>query len=64
VQIPVIGVGGIETGNYIDESLQAGRFMLASVGRAILKDPKAWNQNNLLCHESGNHPPSIQLVSG
>jgi NADPH2 dehydrogenase len=42
VQIPVIGVGGIATGEYIDQSLQAKRFLLAAVGRAILADPMAW----------------------
>lgn len=48
VKVPVIGVGGIETGEYIDESLQRGRFQLAAVGRAILKDPVGWaNQNGL-----------------
>jgi NADPH2 dehydrogenase len=47
VRIPVIGVGGIETGTYIDESLQLGRFALAAVGRAILKDPSFWNKTQL-----------------
>lgn len=49
VKTPVIGVGGIETGAYIDEALQNRRFTLASVGRAILKDPKAWSENHLQC---------------
>ncbi len=44
VGIPVIGVGGIETGKYIDEALKAGKFSLAAVGRAILKDPLAWRE--------------------
>ena len=42
VGIPVIGVGGITSGKYIDEGLTTGQFSLVSVGRAILKDPKAW----------------------
>lgn len=50
VQVPVIGVGGIETGAFIDESLRAGRFSLAAVGRAILKEPKEWRAKNLLAH--------------
>ena len=41
ISIPVIGVGGIKTTNYINESLQSGRFSLAAVGRAILNNP-AW----------------------
>lgn len=47
VNVPVIGVGGIETGAYIDESLQKERFSLAAVGRAILKDPRAWGRAQL-----------------
>jgi len=47
VNIPVIGVGGIESGSYIDESLRLRRFSLAAVGRAILKEPKAWGSANL-----------------
>lgn len=50
VEVPVIGVGGIESGTYIDESLRLRRFSLAAVGRAILKEPKAWGESNLcLC---------------
>ena len=47
IKIPVIGVGGIETGEYIDRSLQCRRFSLAAIGRAILNDPKTWAANNL-----------------
>lgn len=47
VSIPVIGVGGIETGAYIDESLKDKKISLAAVGRAILKDPGAWGKNHL-----------------
>jgi len=47
VDLPVIGVGGIETAQYIDESLRARRFALAAVGRAILKDPADWGARNL-----------------
>lgn len=39
VKTPVIGVGGIQTGEFIDEGLQMDRFSLAAVGRAILNDP-------------------------
>jgi len=46
VHIPVIGVGGIETGGYIDQALQSKKIALAAVGRAILKDPKEWSGNN------------------
>lgn len=47
VDVPVIGVGGIETGAYIDELVQNKKISLAAVGRAILKDPKTWGQNQL-----------------
>lgn len=47
IATPVIGVGGIESGTYIDEGLRCGWFQLAAVGRAILKDPAAWRKQNL-----------------
>ena len=47
IQIPVIAVGGIETGCYIDQALNEGLFSLAAVGRAILKGPQEWNERNL-----------------
>jgi NADPH2 dehydrogenase len=40
--LPVIGVGGIETGDFIDRILDEGRVDFAAVGRAILKDPRGW----------------------
>jgi NADPH2 dehydrogenase len=40
--LPVIGVGGIETGDFIDRIIGEGRVDFAAVGRAILKDPRAW----------------------
>lgn len=49
--LPVIGVGGIETGEFIDQILQQHQVDFAAVGRAILKDPKQWSQLNLdSCH--------------
>lgn len=47
VSIPVIGVGGIETKNYIDELISTNTVSLAAVGRAILKDPQQWREANL-----------------
>ncbi len=47
VQIPVIGVGGIETGSYIDAALGGNQFALAAVGRAILKDPLGWRASEM-----------------
>jgi NADPH2 dehydrogenase len=52
VSLPVIGVGGIESGSYIDECLRSGKLSLAAVGRAILKDPGEWGRQNLLRAES------------
>ncbi|MGE4133565.1 MAG: NADH:flavin oxidoreductase [Bdellovibrionales bacterium] len=49
-QAPVIGVGGIETGEFIDEILSARKVDFAAVGRAILHDPKAWGELNLSHH--------------
>jgi len=47
VAIPVIGVGGIEQGSYIDDALSTHKISLAAVGRAILKEPEAWGTRNL-----------------
>lgn len=47
VSIPVIGVGGIETGDYIDEVINGKKIALAAVGRAILKNPQQWGEVNL-----------------
>lgn len=44
LSIPVIGVGGIKTPQYINESLNKSRFSLAAVGRVILNDP-TWGLN-------------------
>ena len=45
--LPVIGVGGIETGGFIDTILSSGQVDFAAVGRAILKNPEEWNRHNL-----------------
>jgi len=47
VSIPVIGVGGIQTGEFIDQGLQNNFFVLAAVGRAILDGPKNWGDIHL-----------------
>jgi NADPH2 dehydrogenase len=47
IGIPVIGVGGIVSGAFIDEALKYRRFSLAAVGRAILKEPSAWRASEL-----------------
>jgi NADPH2 dehydrogenase len=45
--IPIIGVGGIESAEYLDQAVNNGWLDLAAVGRAILKDPLAFNQQIL-----------------
>lgn len=40
LEIPVIGVGGIESGSFIDESISTHHVGFTAVGRKILKDPK------------------------
>lgn len=47
ISLPVIGVGGIESGSFIDETLARGRLSLAAVGRALLKDPEDWGRRHL-----------------
>ena len=49
VDIPVIGVGGIESGEYIDRALAEGKLSLAAVGRAILKDPLSFSRQLVSC---------------
>jgi NADPH2 dehydrogenase len=47
ISIPVIGVGGIERGEFIDAAVASRRLSLAAVGRALSKDPRAWGAKNL-----------------
>ena len=47
IALPVIGVGGIETGSFIDQQIENQHISLAAVGRAILKDPRQWGMENL-----------------
>jgi NADPH2 dehydrogenase len=47
VRIPVIGVGGIVSGAFIDQALQQKYFSLAAVGRALLNSPGAWAESQL-----------------
>lgn len=47
VELPVIGVGGITDGKYIDQALLDQKFDLAAIGRAILDAPDAWRRTNL-----------------
>ena len=47
VSIPVIGVGGITTADYINRSLKDNLFSLAAVGRSILTNPQEWAKQNL-----------------
>jgi NADPH2 dehydrogenase len=51
VDVPVIGVGGIEQGSYIDQVITAKNISLAAVGRAILADPEAWKIKHLVTKE-------------
>ena len=46
-KLPVIGVGGIESGLFIDETIEAKKIDFAAVGRAILKNPQEWGELNL-----------------
>ncbi|MCB9027133.1 MAG: NADH:flavin oxidoreductase [Bdellovibrionaceae bacterium] len=47
ITIPVIGVGGIQEGSFIDEILLEQKVDFAAVGRAILKEPSLWKEINL-----------------
>jgi len=47
VSVPVIGVGGIQTGDFIDQALNNRLLSLAAVGRSILAGPEVWANQNL-----------------
>lgn len=47
VSIPVIGVGGIETGLFIDELVSNHKVDFTAVGRAILSSPLSWGLTHL-----------------
>lgn len=47
VNVPVIGVGGIESAQYIDQIIGEEKISLTAVGRAILAAPKQWGEINL-----------------
>ena len=44
LSVPIIDVGGIESAEYIDQVVNNSWLDLASLGRAILRDPLAFNQ--------------------
>jgi NADPH2 dehydrogenase len=48
LSVPVIGVGGIENGSFVDEVVGGEKVDFTAVGRAILKNPTDWYKNNLL----------------
>jgi NADPH2 dehydrogenase len=45
--LPVIGVGGIESGAFIDEVILGQKVDFAAVGRAILRAPQAWGDAHI-----------------
>lgn len=47
LRVPVIGVGGIHTGEFVDQILRKEKVDFAAVGRAILNDPELWGNMNL-----------------
>ena len=47
LNLPVIGVGGIESGDFIDHIIENNIVDFAAVGRAILKDPQTWRLQHL-----------------
>ncbi|WP_261884200.1 NADH:flavin oxidoreductase [Vibrio pelagius] len=52
--VPIIGVGGIETADYIEQALEHSYFDLAAVGRAILRGPEQFANDVMTVH-----PPEI-----
>lgn len=52
ISIPVIGVGGIETGSFIDELVSNHKVDFTAVGRAILSNPLSWGLTHLCTSKS------------
>lgn len=48
IEIPVIGVGGIESGAFIDETIAQQKVAFTAVGRKILNNPKNFFEEVLL----------------
>lgn len=46
-QLPVIGVGGIQSGEFIDQIIAEEKVDFAAVGRAILESPADWIKHHL-----------------
>jgi len=46
--VPIIGVGGIEEGDYIDTAIENDWLDLAAVGRVILKDPAGFYASQMI----------------
>jgi len=57
IDIPVIGVGGIESGAFIDDSIASGKVAFTAVGRKILKSPIHFF-NEVLVH----HQPCARIL--
>jgi NADPH2 dehydrogenase len=47
ISLPVIGVGGVRSAEFIDEIVSSSKLPLLAVGRAILENPKKWGEENL-----------------
>lgn len=45
--LPVIGVGGIKSGAYIDQLIDTGAIRFAAVGRKILEAPRLWAESEM-----------------
>lgn len=55
LNIPVIGVGGIQSGGFIDQSLSNRSLSFAAVGRAILENPAKWRRDNMGYSDKMSH---------
>lgn len=62
--MPVIGVGGIETGEYMDSILRAGLVDLVAVGRAVLRDPALFRKTQMEERNEEVHGDDVHLAAG
>lgn len=61
---PVIGVGGVKTGAYMDRVIADGAVDLVAVGRSILEDPERFRKTQMEVSDEDNSFRPFALADG
>lgn len=66
ISVPVIAVGGFQSIDFIEHTLQNSLVQFVAVGRAILADPRGWKESVMLQGNSVSHSncPQVLFNSG